>query len=99
VQGVVSSEFSVSGGGEAGEPIRFSSLNPDYGSWDAPPSGDGNGSLSFLGISFDEGETVGLARITTGDGELEATGSPDDVTQGGEDDVIALDDFIYGEPQ
>jgi hypothetical protein len=155
-------QFSVSGGGEGGEPIRFSSLNPSYptafgsfspeklfapigstdtdvdffvpgtatpasstgfgavftdvdnagttkielfddygrrlGSWDAPPF-DGDGGYSFLGISFDEGETVGLARITTGDGELEASGSPDDVTQGGEDDLVALDDFLYGEPQ
>jgi hypothetical protein len=155
-------EFAVSGGGEAGEPIRFSSFNPNYetafgsftpeklfapigssttdvdffvpgtqtpasatgfgavftdvdnagtsrielfddygrrlGSWDAPPS-EGDGGYSFLGISFDEGETVGLARITTGDGELESTGSPDDVTQGGADDLVALDDFLYGEPQ
>jgi hypothetical protein len=51
------------------------------------------GSLSFLGVGFDAGERVFLVRITSGN------------TIGNQGlrvpsrDVVAMDDFIYGEPQ
>ena len=57
----------------------------------------GDGSLSFLGVKF-VGGPIARVRITAGDGALLATGSPDDITQGGANDLVVLDDFIYGEP-
>jgi hypothetical protein len=56
----------------------------------------GNARLSFLGVSFspDEGR-VAQVNITSGAAAL----GPNDVTQTADNpDVVALDDFIYGEP-
>jgi hypothetical protein len=50
-------------------------------------------SLSFLGVFFNEGEQVGSVRITTGTNAL----GPNDDPVGGID-VVAMDDFLYGEP-
>jgi hypothetical protein len=50
-----------------------------------------DGSLSFLGVVFDAGERIARVRITTGNAAL----GPND---GGEIDVVAMDDFLYGEP-
>lgn len=52
------------------------------------PAGAGDGSLSFLGVVFSN-ERAHRVRITAGDTAL----SP-----GGTGDVVALDDFLYGEP-
>lgn len=62
------------------------------------PATAGDASLSFLGVRFDAGERAAVARITTGAGALVAPASGDDVTQGGTADIVAMDDFIYGEP-
>jgi hypothetical protein len=51
-----------------------------------------DGSLSFLGVFFDAGEGLARVRITTGNAAL----GPND---GGGVDVVAMDDFLYGEPQ
>jgi len=51
-----------------------------------------NGSLSFLGVVFDAGERIARVRITTGNAAL----GPND---GNGVDVVAMDDFIYSEPQ
>ena len=59
------------------------------------PASAGNGRLSFLGVRYDAGERIALARITTGAAPL----GDDDVTQGGPADIVAMDDIIYGEPQ
>src|SRR5438874_2038645 len=56
----------------------------------------GDGSLSFLGISFTS-SAVARARITSGAAALTSTASPNDVTQGGASDLVVMDDFIYGE--
>jgi hypothetical protein len=50
-----------------------------------------DGSLSFLGVVFDAGERIARVRITTGNAAL----GPND---GGGVDVVAMDDFLYGEP-
>jgi hypothetical protein len=55
------------------------------------PASPGDGSLSFLGILFDE-PIIGRVRITTGD---TAPGPDDDQST----DIVVMDDFIYGEPQ
>jgi hypothetical protein len=51
-----------------------------------------NGGLSFVGISFNAGERIGHVIIKAG---TDALGAASD---GGGNDVVALDDFIYGEP-
>jgi hypothetical protein len=55
------------------------------------PAATGNETQSFLGVSFDKGEIVGRVRIVSGNAAL----GPDEA---GALDVVAMDDFIYGEP-
>jgi hypothetical protein len=64
------------------------------GVFDAPALA-GDEDLSFLGIKLDPGVGATSARITTGGAALGGA----DITQGGAADVVAMDDFIYGEPQ
>ena len=61
------------------------------------PASPGNESLSFLGITLDPGVAAATAKITTGSAALVPPPgpSPDD----GAADIVAMDDFIYGEPQ
>lgn len=57
---------------------------------DVLPGTANRGSLSFLGVTFDTAN-VYLVRITSGSRTLE---------QGGiNNDIVVMDDFIYGEPQ
>jgi hypothetical protein len=61
----------------------------------AGPAAPGDGELSFLGILLDPSE--GLAtrlRITTGTAALGVVDDPD-----AGDDVVAMDDFLFAEPQ
>lgn len=55
------------------------------------PASPGDGSQSFFGVTFNNAQ-IARVRITTGD---VAPGPNDD----GKDDVVMMDDFIYGEPQ
>jgi hypothetical protein len=55
------------------------------------PASPGDGSLSFLGIVFDDAR-IARVRITSGDA---APGPNDDGTH----DIVMMDDFFYGEPQ
>jgi hypothetical protein len=55
------------------------------------PASPGDGSLSFLGIKFHDAR-IARVRITSGN----VAPGPDD---GGKQDVVMMDDFIYGEPQ
>ena len=55
------------------------------------PASPGDGSLSFFGIVFEDAR-IARVRITTGSA---APGPDDDGTQ----DIVMMDDFIYGEPQ
>ena len=55
------------------------------------PSAQGNKTQSFLGVSFDKGEIVGRVHIVSGN----AAPGPEDT---GALDLVAMDDFIYGEP-
>jgi hypothetical protein len=57
----------------------------------AVPWAAGDGSLSFLGVSFPYGEIIGRVRIISGNAAL----GPADA---GAIDVAAMDDFVYGEP-
>jgi len=67
----------------------FDLFNNSLGTFSVPVANNG---LSFLGVSFNAGETVGRVRITTGNSAL----GPND---GGAVDVVAMDDFLYSEPQ
>lgn len=69
--------------------IQFFDVNDaSLGTFVAPTF---DGGLSFLGVIFDA-VVVARARITTGNSAL----GPNDTA---ETDVVAMDDFIYGEPQ
>jgi hypothetical protein len=57
----------------------------------AVPAAEGNESQSFLGVFFDRGEIVGRVRIVSGNSALGPNES-------GASDLVAMDDFIYGEP-
>jgi len=57
----------------------------------AVPASPGDGSLSFLGIVFEDAQ-IAAVRITSGNVIPES----DD---GGKQDVVVMDDFLYGEPQ
>jgi hypothetical protein len=51
--------------------------------------------LSFVGISFNAGERIARVVIESGNAALNATNTDGD----GGVDVVAMDDFIYGEPR
>jgi hypothetical protein len=55
------------------------------------PASPGDGGLSFFGIKFSDAR-IASVRITTGD----VAPSPDDDRK---NDIVMMDDFIYGEPQ
>jgi len=55
------------------------------------PGSPGDGSLSFLGVLFDQ-PTIARVRIKTGTAK---PGQDDDTKR----DIVMMDDFIYGEPQ
>ena len=55
------------------------------------PAAAGDETQSFLGVSFDAGEIVGSVRIVSGNAAL----GPDESAVR---DLVAMDDFIYGEP-
>ena len=57
----------------------------------AVPAATGDETLSFLGVFFDRGEIVGRVRIVSGNAGL----GPNET---GARDLVAMDDFIYGEP-
>ena len=57
----------------------------------AVPAASGHETQSFLGVSFDQGEVIGRVRIISGNSAF----GPDEA---GSLDLVAMDDFIYGEP-
>src|SRR5215471_11432487 len=71
----------------------FDQAGASLGSYAVPASLPGSQSLSFLGVSFTGGERVGRVRITSGNAPLGGNDNPPG------SDVVAMDDFIYGEPQ
>jgi hypothetical protein len=67
------------------------------GRFPVPPTA-GDGSLSFVGVSFDAGEQIARARTISGAAAITQPAQLD-VTQGGAADLVVMDDFIYGEPR
>jgi hypothetical protein len=68
----------------------FGPNNQSLGTFFAP-NATGNQTLSFLGVRFDAGEQVTRVRITSGNTPLAAGAISGE--------VVAMDDFIYGEPR
>ncbi len=54
-----------------------------------------DGGLSFVGVSFDQGERIATVQIVSGNNRL-TSGNVDGANGL---DIIAMDDFIYGEPR
>jgi hypothetical protein len=72
----------------------FGLTGASLGSFDVPVGGTADGSLSFLGVLFDAGERIARVRIINGTTALGPNDNP-----GGGVDVVAMDDFLYAEPQ
>jgi hypothetical protein len=72
----------------------FNSSNVQIQSLNVLPGTVPSGSLSFLGAVGTAGERIARVRITTGNSAL----GPAD-TNGDSTDVVAMDDFLYSEPQ
>ena len=84
--GVVFSDVDVLGSAT----LEFFDLSDNsLGAFSAPAF---DGGLSFLGVIFNAGESIGRVRITSGN---VAPGPDDSMTA----DVVMMDDFIYSEPQ
>jgi hypothetical protein len=71
----------------------FDQTGNSLGTFAVPALLPGSQNLSFLGVSFNAGERASRVRITSGNAPL----GPNDAPFG--TDVVAMDDFIYGEPQ
>ncbi len=69
----------------------FDASNNSLGTFFAPNIAGANETLSFLGVLFSEGAVVSRVRITSGNQVL----APGNTTE----DLVVLDDFIYGEPR
>ena len=72
----------------------FNPAGASLGTFFAPPGTVANGSLSFLGVAFNQGELIGRIRITTGNSALGPNAN-----DGGGTDVVVMDDWIFAEPR
>ena len=73
----------------------FTPASVSLGTFNVPIGTVADGSLSFLGVSFNAGEQIGRVRITSGNAAL---GAAVNDNPGGGTDLVAMDDFIYSEP-
>jgi hypothetical protein len=73
--------------------LQFFDLgNHSLGTFFVPAGTVANGSLSFLGVQFNAGETIGHVLITSGNTAL----GPNET---GGVDLVVMDDFLYAEPR
>ena len=79
------------GNGKASTLIEYFGVHGELLFSSFVPASQGDGSLSFLGIKFPDAR-IFRVRITSGN----VVPGPDDR---GNQDVVMMDDFIYGEPQ
>ena len=89
--GAVFTDVDKRGNGNAGARIEYFDAGDDLLFSSVVPALPGDGSLSFLGIVFDDAR-IARVRVTSGN----VAPGPDDR---GRRDVVMMDDFLYGEPQ
>ena len=89
--GAVFTDVDKRGNGNAGARIEYFDADGELLLRSIVPALPGDGSLSFFGIIFDQAR-IARVRITSGN----VTPGQDDL---GRQDVVMMDDFIYGEPQ
>lgn len=75
--------------------LEFFGLSGRLGRFEAPVQSAGS-PLSFLGVVFQD-TVVTRVRIVSGRAPIGA--GVKDVSDGGEDDLVVMDDFLYSEPQ
>ncbi|HKG94059.1 MAG TPA: hypothetical protein VKA84_19270 [Gemmatimonadaceae bacterium] len=90
--GAVFSDVDVAG---ATKMELFDKDGRSLGVYPVPVRTDAAG-LSFLGVKYDS-PIVARVRITSGQGAIAA--NQRDVTDGGNLDLVVMDDFLYGEPK
>ncbi len=90
--GVVFTDINATGNARF---ICYDAAGGLLGSGVFAPTAAPNG-LSFIGVSFNAGERISQCQITSGNIGV-APGHFNGVVNGA--DVVAMDDFIYGEPQ
>lgn len=73
----------------------FDAKGRSLGQYHAPVRSDATG-LSFIGVVFDQA-IVARVVITSGQAPIDA--GLQDLTDGGNRDLVVTDDFLYGEPQ
>jgi hypothetical protein len=89
--GAVLTDVDKRGNGNAGARIEYFDVDGDLLFSSIVPALPGDGSLSFFGIVVDDAR-IARVRITSGN---VAPGTDDR----GRQDVVMMDDFLYGEPQ
>jgi hypothetical protein len=76
--------------------MEFFDGERSLGSFKVPNVGNNNpGGFSFLGVYFPD-DRVSRVRIISGTAPLSS--SQDDISDGGGEDLVVMDDFIYSEP-
>jgi hypothetical protein len=73
----------------------FDRQNNLLGSFFVPVGGATNASFSFLGVRFDAGEHIDRVHVVLGNTAL----GPGATDNGGSVELVAMDDFLFAEPQ
>jgi hypothetical protein len=74
--------------------LEFFDVNDEpMGEYEVPAGTTANGSMSFLGVFFNDRELIGRVRITSGNAPLGVDDDPEN-----DIDIVAMDDFFYSEP-
>ena len=90
--GVVFADVDSASGGDRSLIRVYAADGTQISAASAPVANNG---LSFVGISFNNGERIARVVIESGNAGLSATNN--DGVNG--NDIVAMDDFIYGEPR